>query len=160
MSASLFLVPLFLERSLLFVSSNSYVLISLIQNSCVSPQSGLCQWTMTIAIQNIFCQYLFCIFKIYLFIYIPNATPISVLSHGPPPNPLPLRSWEDVPPPTSPYPGTSSLCRIRYILSNWGQTRQSSPTYEPGTSDQPVLVGSSVFGNSQGSRLVDTLVFL
>lgn len=102
MSASLFLVPLFLERSLLFVSSNSYVLISLIQNSCVSPQSGLCQWTMTIAIQNIFCQYLFCIFKIYLFIYIPNATPISVLSHGPPPNPLPLRSWEDVPLPYLP----------------------------------------------------------
>jgi hypothetical protein len=42
---------------------------------------------------------------------------------------------------TSPFPGALSLYRIRYIISHWNQTRQSSATYVPEwgrvSSDQP-----------------------
>jgi hypothetical protein len=64
------------------------------------------------------------------------------------------------PPPVSPYPGASSLCRIRCILSHGGQTKQPPATCVPGASDQLMmcsLVGGSVFGSSQGPRLVDTV---
>ena len=38
----------------------------------------------------------------------------------------------------SPYSGASSLYRIRYIPSHWGQASQPSATYVPGTLVQPV----------------------
>jgi hypothetical protein len=80
--------------------------------------------------------------RIYLFIflnyfiYIPNVAPF----------PLPFASEMVLPTPThshltpsaSPFPGASSFYRIKHIPSHWGQMRQSSVTYVPGATNQPM----------------------
>ena len=83
-------------------------------------------------------------FKLNCFIYLhSNCCPSSQLhpqNFSPHPS-LPFVSERVLPPtpanyafphPASPFPGASSLYRIRCILSHWGQTRQSSATYKPG----------------------------
>ena len=50
----------------------------------------------------------------------------------------------------------ASLSRIRHIISHWGQTRQSSAVYLCSGEGGCCLVGGSVSGSSQGSRLVET----
>jgi hypothetical protein len=68
--------------------------------------------------------------------YPPLSPPLpEFFTHSPP-----FCLWEGVPPPTYshltsfprlgiPFPGASSLYKIRNILSHWGQTRQSSTIY-------------------------------
>lgn len=87
----------------------------------------------------------FLFFKIILFIYIPNVAPLpgppSMRSSSPPSLPPP---WVFLYPPMHSYftplaslfSGASSFCRIKHILSYWGQTRQSSVTYIMGVMDQ------------------------
>jgi hypothetical protein len=71
-----------------------------------------------------------------LFIYIPHSwSPLAEFLPDPF-VPLPLRGCS--PPPVSLHPGASSLYKIRYILSHWGQTRQSSATYVSVALDQPM----------------------
>jgi hypothetical protein len=58
----------------------------------------------------------------------------------------------------SPFPGTSSLLRVKCIFSHWTQTRQFSAVYMSGTFGQLIydawLVAQCL--RSQGSRLVET----
>jgi hypothetical protein len=72
------------------------------------------------------CMMYVCIYVcMYLCMYIPIADPILVFPHKvPPPCPFPYSSvrldlsWVLL------HPGASNICRIRCILSHWGQTRQ------------------------------------
>ena len=80
-----------------------------------------------------------------LLFYIPNVVPLSGLpckSSSAHPLPLPLRGAPPHSlPPSLPYPspphppfapplsGAPNLCRIKHILSHWGQTRQSPSTF-------------------------------
>jgi hypothetical protein len=59
----------------------------------------------------------------------------------------------------SPFPGASSLYKIRHILSHWGQRRQSPYICEGGHRPAHVcfLIGNSFSESSQGSRVVDTV---
>jgi hypothetical protein len=66
----------------------------------------------------------------------------------------------DVPTPspqlTSNFPGTSSLLRVRCIISEWTQIQQFSTVCMLGSSYQLVYSAWMVFERSQGSRLIET----
>ena len=64
-------------------------------------------------------------------------------------------------PPSSCFPGTSILYRVRHIFSHSGQKRQSVLCYI-WAMEQPCLifVGGLVSGSSKGSRLLDTVAVL
>ena len=76
---------------------------------------------------------LFCFLKIILFMYIPAIAPPPSLSPSSlTPFLLPLAS--DCPTPqhthqVSPFPGASSLSRIRQMFSDWGQASPPSAVY-------------------------------
>ena len=77
-------------------------------------------------------------FLINYFICIPNVAPVP--HHRVfPSSALPWAS-ERVLPLVSCYPEASSLFRIRYILSQWGLTRELSVKYVPGLSNQPLAL--------------------
>ena len=122
---------IFFLLTYLFLSALSFMMISNAKNNCCFQKS------MTFYSRK-------CIFLIILFIYIPNVSPFPLPSpkvlHLIPP---PICLWEGAPLPNhpphpfthsptypyltfpTPFPGASSVYRIRHILSHWGQKRQS-----------------------------------
>jgi hypothetical protein len=136
---------------------------SVLWTNGLGPLQGPCSWlfvyTGSCPFTWIFCFQVRNLLFIYLFIYTPDIIPPHPAHPPTVPYPLPPPHsclHEDVPPHlTSKLPRASSLLRVRCIISNWTQTRQSSTVCVRDLISAGVccLFGGPVF---EKSRLIET----
>jgi hypothetical protein len=85
--------------------------------------------------QGSFSDWYFFNYYSLIFPYSLVATPSKTPTHNCYPSHTSFLIFKRMPPPrhphhqASPFPGTSSLSRVRCIFSHWGQTRHSSAVY-------------------------------